>query len=443
MRGRALSAPQLLGLGVTLAAVAVYFGFTLNQLHGLRHMQTEMVDRGQRDALQLVRAQNDLYEIALTLHEMDEGGPYPLTGYHGAMERLRLDLQDALGREHPIAPGTRTREQQVLLDESLRRFWDEVDQMWMLASAGRDNEARTMIGTQLNAERTTLNSVVARLLVQNSTAASASASTIAETYARAEMNLYWFLAAVLVTIGATSASVIRFSRRAFERQERLSDERKVLAGKVIGVQEEVFRALARELHDEFGQVLTALGAMLQRARKRIPEDSPAQADLVEIRDVAASTLERVRLMSQMLHPPVLDDYGLAKSIEWYVRQFERQSGLRVHYERIGNGPVIGEQVAIQVYRILQEALNNVLRHAKVGEVWVRARYGPAEFHLEVEDHGVGLPPMAKPGGFGMISMRERADLLGGSLEFSKAEQGGVRVALLVPLRTESRDDISD
>jgi signal transduction histidine kinase len=434
MPGRALSAPQLLGLGVTLAAVAVYFGFTLNQLHDLRRIQTETVERGQREGLQLVRVQNDLYEIGLTLHQMEEGGPYPIAGYHGAMERLRLDLEEALEKEQHLAPGARTRDQQILLDESLRRFWGEVDEMWMLAADRRDNEARTMIRTQLDAERTTLNSVVARLLVQNSDAAWASASTIAQTYRRAEMNLYWFLTAVLVTIGATSASVIRFSRRAYERQERLSEERKVLAGKVISVQEDVFRALARELHDEFGQVLTALGAMLQRARKRIPADSPAQGDLAEIREVAASTLERVRLMSQMLHPPVLDDYGLEKSVEWYIRQFEKQADIRIYYEKIGNGPVIGEQVAIQVYRILQEALNNVLRHARVKEAWVRARYTPVDLCLEIEDHGVGLPPVERQSGFGLISMRERAGLLGGTLEFFKPEQGGVRLALQVPLR---------
>jgi signal transduction histidine kinase len=435
MAGRVLSAPQLVGLGVTLAAVAVYSGYTLRQVHALRHIQAETVDRGRRDALQLVRIQNDLYEIGLTLHEMSEAGPYPLTGYHGALERLRLDLQDALRQEHRLAPGSRTRDQQTLLEDSMRRFWDEMDRMWMLAGDARDNEARALIRTQLNAERTTLNSAVARLLVQNSAAETESADEIFRTYRSAEVNLYWFLAAVLMLIGTTGVNVIRFSRRAYERQERLSEERKMLAGNVIGVQEEVFRRLARELHDEFGQALTALGAMLQRVRKRIGADSPAQEDLAEIRAVAAATLERVRLMSQMLHPPVLDDYGLEKSLQWYLRQFEKQSGLMVHYEQSGHGPWIGDETAIQVYRILQEALNNVVRHAGVHEVWVRAGYSPAALRLEVEDHGVGLALSKAGGGMGLISMRERAGLVSASLEFEKPAQGGLRVVLEVPLRT--------
>jgi signal transduction histidine kinase len=436
MAGRAALAPQLFGLVVTLVAVAVYFGFTFDQVRGLQRLQTEIVDRNRRDSLQLIRIQNDLYQIGLTLREAAESGDqYPLTGYHGALQALRTDLDDAITQEHGLAPNSRTHDQQDLLEASLHRFWDEMDRMWMLASAGQEGEARTLVRTRLNSERGTLNSTVAQLLVENSDAGSAGERAISDIYRRGETNLYWFILAVLITISATGASVIRFSRRIFERLETVSDERKELAGKVITVQEEVFRTLARELHDDFGQVLTALGAMLQRAKSRIPEDSPAQADLKEIREVTVTTLERVRLMSQMLHPPVLDDHGLEKSIEWYLKQFQKQSGLVVHYEKIGNGPWIGDQVAIHVYRILQEALNNVLRHAKSSEVWVKAEYTPSQLRLTVEDHGVGMPVSQPRRGIGLISMRERAGLLGGVLEFANPAAGGVRVTLMVPLQS--------
>lgn len=436
MAGRTPLVPQLFGLAVTLAAVVTYFGFTFDQVRGLQRLQSEIVDRNRRDSLQLIRIQNDLYQIGLTLREAAESGDkYPLTGYHAPLQALRVDLDDAIAQEHGLAPNSRTGDQQNLLEASLRRFWDEMDRMWMLTFAGQEGEARTLVRTRLNSERGTLNSTVARLLVENSDAASTGERAIAEIYHRVEINLYWFLAAVLVTISATGASVIRFNRRIFERLAAVSEERKELAGKVIAVQEEVFRTLARELHDDFGQVLTALGAMLQRAKKRIPEDSPAREDLKEIREVAATTLERVRLMSQMLHPPVLDDYGLEKSIEWYIQQFQKQSGLDVHYEKIGNGPRIGDQVAIHVYRILQEALNNVVKHAKVSEVWVRAEYSLAELRLVVEDHGVGMPGSLPRRGIGLISMRERAGLLSGAIEFSGPAGGGVRITLTVPVQS--------
>jgi len=435
MAGRAPWVPQLVGLGVTLAAVAVYFGFTLDQVRGLQRLQVETVDRNRRDSLQLVRIQNDLFQIGLALHEMAESGdPLPLTTHHAEMNRLHADLDAAIALEHDLVPSSRTRDQQDVLEASVRRFWDDMDQMWMLARDGRENEARTLIRTRLNAERGTLDSSVARMLVQNSDAESAGARAVGEIYRRVETNLYWFLAAGLLAIGATGISVIRFSRRVFERLEKLSDERKELARQVINVQEDVFRTLARELHDEFGQVLTAIGAMLQQVKKKISEDSAAQTDLKEIREVAAGTLERVRLMSQMLHPPILDDYGLEKSIEWYLSQFEKQSGLRVHYEKIGGALWIGDQVAIHVYRILQEALNNVLRHARASEVWVRAEYTPSQLSLLIEDHGVGMPENVPRRGIGLVSMRERAGLLGGALAFAKPAAGGVRVQLQVPLQ---------
>lgn len=421
---------------MTLAAVAVYFGFTFDQVRGLQRLETEIVDRNRRDSLELIRIQNDLYQIGLTLREATESGDhYPLTGYHAPLQALRVDLDAAIAQEHGLAPNSRTHDQQDLLDASLRRFWDEMDRMWMLAFSGQEGEARTLVRTRLNSERGTMNSTVARLLVENSDAASAGAREIAGMYRRGERNLYLFIVVVLITISATGTSVIRFSRKVFERLEAVSDERKELAGKVITVQEEVFRTLARELHDDLGQVLTALGAMLQRVKRRIPGDSPVQEDLKEIREVTATTLDRVRLMSQMLHPRVLDDYGLEKSIEWYVKQFQKQSGLEVHYEKIGDGPWIGEQVAIHVYRILQEALNNVHRHAKVSEVWVRADYSPAQLRLVVEDHGVGMPSSSPRHGIGLISMRERAGLLSGGLEFSSSADGGVRVTLTVPLQS--------
>jgi signal transduction histidine kinase len=425
----------LLGLGVTLAAVAIYSGFTLVQLARLQRLQSVIVDRNHRDALQLMRIQNALNELGLTLQQMAAvGEAYPLTNYHGSVDSLRADLDDAVAAERSLAPASRAAAQQELFEVTLRRYWDDVDRMWMLASGGRDSEARALIRTLVSSERATLASVVGRMFVENRNAELASAGAVASIYRSAEINLYWFLAAVLVTILATSVSVIRFNRRLFSRLEVLSDERKLFAGKLISVQEELFKTLARELHDEFGQVLTAIGAMLQRARKRMSDDSPAQEDLREAREAASSTLERVRAMSQMLHPPVLDDYGLERSIEWYVKLFEKQSDLRVHYERIGDGPWIGNEVAIHVYRILQEALNNVLRHAQASEVWVRAEYTPATLRLVVEDHGVGFPAVSAGGGIGLISMRERAGLIGGSIDFSRPASGGACLTLQVPLR---------
>jgi signal transduction histidine kinase len=426
---------QLVGLGVTLAAVAVFSAYSLYQVRGLRRLQSDIVDRNRRDSLQLIRIQNDLNSVALALRDMTEGSePYPITAYRSEFDRLQSDLTDALKTEAKLTPATRSADQQRLLTSTFDRFWNEMDELWALAGAGRENDARAMIRTRLDAERATMTTLTARLLIQNIEAEAEAFREIQSIYGSVERNTYLLLAAVFLTIGLTSFYVIRFNRRIFDQLSALSEQRKHLAGQVISVQEDVFRTLARELHDDMGQVLTALGVMLMRAEKKVPEDSPARGEIREVRQIANQTLERARSMSQMLHPPVLDDYGLEKSIEWYKDTFSKQTGLKIHYEKIGVAPWIGDQVAIHVYRILQEALNNVLKHAGTGEAWLTVKYDPRHVEMVVQDRGAGLPLQPSKNGIGLISMRERAELLQGHIEFERPAEGGTRISLTVPFQ---------
>ena len=240
------------------------------------------------------------------------------------------------------------------------------------------------------------------------------------------------LAAILLT----AVAVAYTNKRVFEQIAALSEHKSVLARKLIAVQEEVLRSVSRELHDEFGQIFTAIGAMLARIeRKRIPVDSPLRADLEEVQGMTQTALDKVRSLSQMLHPAVIDDYGLEKAVEWYVPTFERQTGIPVEYSKEGTGPAIKNEMAIHVYRILQEALNNVARHSGSKSATVRVRYEPRSLWLEVEDRGVGLKSEdAKRGrGLGLVAMRERAELVHGRLKLENAPEGGTRVSLEVPI----------
>ena len=268
---------------------------------------------------------------------------------------------------------------------------------------------------------------------------SAATQQIQEIYAGVKRNIYFFLAAVLIVIALSGFYVLRVNRRIFDEIAALSEQRRTLAGKVITVQEDTFRQLARELHDEFGQVLTAVGMMLLRAEKKLSAaDEPVKEQIREVREIANQTLERVRTMSQMLHPPILDDYGLEKSIEWYIGQFQKQTGIKCTMRKPGSGPFIGDQVAIHVYRVLQEGLNNIVRHAQTQEAWVSASLRSPRMELEVEDHGPGLPAERPSNGMGLIAMRERAELLQGTLEFVRPPAGGTRVVLRVPLPAGSK-----
>src|SRR5579884_2952746 len=439
---RQLSSPTgrlMAGLAVTLAAVAVFSSWALWQIAGLRDLQTRIVDRSRRDSLQLLRIQNDLNQLGLVMRDMLAGDePYPLEAWKPQFERMKLDLADALETERRLAPAERSPDRQHYLADSLAQFWSTLDQAFAAAAAGHDQQARQMIRVAAEAQQNSLVDTVARLLVQNNEVEQQVTARIQNIYAGVEKNVYVFVAAVLVMIALTSLYLIQSNRRLFDRLETLSSERRDLSRKLIAVQEEVLRSISRELHDEFGQILTAIGAMLTRAAK---QNVPAsfKNDVLEIRDVAQSTLDRVRSLSLVLHPSILDEGGLEQAIDWYIPVFQKQSGLAVNYHKTGHSPVIGDAVAIHVYRVLQEALNNVAKHARTDRAEVRVVFAENELRLEVQDDGVGMAQGVRAGrrGIGTVGMRERAELLHGTIEFLQPHDGGTLVRLTVPLAEAS------
>ena len=266
--------PRLMaGLVVTLVAVGVFSWFSLVQIAGLRDLQTRVVDRNRRDSLQPLRIQSNLNSLAIAMRDMLSGDePYPLDAYKGQFEHLRMDLDDAMRLEQKLAPAERSPDRQHFLADSLTRLWTALDRAFALAAAGHDKEAREIVRTTTQAEQSVTFSV-SRLLVQNYEAEDQAMAHIQQIYVGVERNVYLFVAAMLLSLSLITLYLIYSNRRLFERLASLSGERRDLARKLITMQEEVLRSISRELHDEFGQILTAIGAMLTRAAKQNVPDS--------------------------------------------------------------------------------------------------------------------------------------------------------------------------
>jgi signal transduction histidine kinase len=413
-----------LGLAVTILAVLVYAGYITLQFAGVRRLQGEMVDRNRKDSLQLLRIQNDLNSLGLAMRDMlDEGEPYPLSAFSAQFERIRTDLEDALQQEAPLAEAAPTSEQRHYMFQSVSQFWVASDRMFELAQFNED-AARERIRDELQPRQAALTSAISRLLVQNNEGEELAAARIAQIYNRVQRQLYFFLAAILLAIVLTSLYLIRNNRRLFAQVEELSSQRSDLAQKLIATQESTLRHISRELHDEFGQVLTAIGSLLKRTAKHVPPDSPLHADLQEVQEIAQTTLNNIRSLSQALHPVLLEEAGLESTLDWYIPTVERQTGLVLHYQKSGEQFAIETGAAVQVYRVLQEALNNVSRHSGAKEAWIRLRFTPEQLQLDVEDHGKGMAPTPGPPGIGLVAMRERAELLGGTLSVSNLVAAG-------------------
>ena len=418
-----------------------YSAYITWQVAGLRKLQAELIDRNRKDSLQLLRIQNDLNLLAVAMRDMiDNDEPYPLTAWSAQFQRIRTDLDDAMRLEAALAPAGRTSEQSASLSTSLAQFWDAVDRVFALAADGKEKDARGQIQLSLQARQAALSTTVARLLVQNSENEEQAAQRIVEIYDRVQREVYVFLAATLAAILLTGFSMIRWNRRLFAHMAELSERRSELAQKLIATQESTLRYISRELHDEFGQILTAMGSMLGRAGTHAPEGSPLRTDLKEVQQIAQGTLDRVRSLSQALHPVMLDEVGLEATLDWYIPTVERQTGIAISYEKQGVPFALEGSAAVQIYRVMQEALNNMARHSGAKQAWVRLRFLPATLELEVEDHGAGFNGRPAKQGIGLVAMRERSELMGGRIVFSTPAAGGTMLHLTVPReKVESRE----
>jgi PAS domain S-box-containing protein len=205
-----------------------------------------------------------------------------------------------------------------------------------------------------------------------------------------------------------------------------------LSLRLVRVQEQERRRLARELHDGIGQVLTAAKLRAQGSLERAPEVAAVIEDLDQI-------LEQVRSLSLNLRPSMLDDLGLAATLRWYMNQQSALGKFEVELDLKGLEARLDPDVETAAYRIVQEAVTNVMRHAEARKVRVRAWRRDAEFELEISDDGRGFDPLARESHGGLLGMRERATLLGGSWVIHSAPDSGCIVRATLPLAADPRE----
>jgi signal transduction histidine kinase len=204
----------------------------------------------------------------------------------------------------------------------------------------------------------------------------------------------------------------------------------------LKVQEDTLQRVSRDLHDEFGQILTALGAVLARAERQASRAGgpAANGDLAQeihhARGVVQEAQQKIRTLSQMLRPTILDDFGLERTLRWYVTEFTRSMGLAARFEQTGEIPFIPPETAIHLYRIAQEAMTNAARHARAENVTVRLGCTQDRLRMEILDDGHGFDADPAAGGVGLVSMRERAERLGGT--FSILKENGCIIRVEVP-----------
>jgi two-component system, NarL family, sensor histidine kinase UhpB len=227
-------------------------------------------------------------------------------------------------------------------------------------------------------------------------------------------------------------------KQAEEKLRDYTERLKALSSRLLEAQEIERRWLARELHDEIGQLLTALLLHLDICLRSPPES--VQAKLEEALTISRDLMARVRKMSLELRPTMLDDLGILHPLLWHIENFFSRTGIAVHFKHSGVEGRFPRDCETGIYRIVQEGLNNVARHAGVGEAWVTLWADAETLNVQIEDRGRGFEVSgvrAGGAGAGLAGMQERAAFLGGKLLVESSPGQGTRVTASLPLGDRS------
>ena len=230
---------------------------------------------------------------------------------------------------------------------------------------------------------------------------------------------------------------ITLRKHSEDRLKQQQAELRELSARVLEAREEEKTLIARELHDELGQLLTALKMDLAWLRERLP---PAESELggkaAQMDALLDRTVTSVRRISAELRPLMLDDLGLHDAVTWLTDDFAARSGVSCQLTLAEESALEGleRNVANTVYRVLQESLTNIARHAQAAHAWVMLAGDAEGLRIEIEDdgRGIGKEDLVRPRSLGLKGMRERVLYLGGTLEIDRAPRGGTRVRARVP-----------
>lgn len=234
----------------------------------------------------------------------------------------------------------------------------------------------------------------------------------------------------------------RLYQEAHRREKKLAE----LLHQVVGAQEAERKRIARELHDATGQSLTAITLGLRGVENILADNAPAMAQQIsELRSYGTHALGELRQIIADLRPSQLDDLGLVAALQWYVQEFQKRYAIPVDFRIEGEPTRLPSEYETVLFRITQEALTNIAKHANASDVAVTLQTGPAQICVMIKDNGCGFNPDVvlnderQQTGWGLLGIQERTMLLGGKYEIDSAPGQGTYIRVSIPLEMEMRD----
>jgi signal transduction histidine kinase len=367
-----------------------------------------------------------------------------MTRYRGQLEHTYATLDRLLFEYEPVSTSPAEREQFARLRGELDGYRRT---MLELLSSDRSRwlaEARSVLSQRVTPRRDVVIAVSERVQALNRAGYVQQQSGVADVYRTIQRDL-WQLLGLALVIGVTIAVIAVLYAGRLERQLRqqrardlqLAHELQDLSAKLVTVQEEERRHIARELHDEIGQALTAIKVELAYAQRSIEQSQGPATVLQAARNITDSALHQVRDLSYLLHPAALDEFGLVSAIDGHLKSFARRHGVAVELTHHGMESRLPPAIESAAYRIVQEAVTNIAKHAHATECRVSLERNGA-LRLTIEDNGSGFDVQAvrtsDRRGLGLIGMRERASHLNGTVQVNSGLGLGTRIIVELPVR---------
>lgn len=444
-----IRAAVLLSFGLILG-LWVLTGYALSaRMVEIEEQTTALTARYIRaqDALSAIRMEINVSSIALrdTLLAQTEEAR---SRHRRRLEEAYADIGRELDHYTPVLAGA-SREPADRLRKEIAVYRDVVHEVMDAAHVGPEVHPSEWLARYIAPRRAAALEVSEELRRLNRVALVEHQAATAAIHRAAQHQWWYGLGVALAATLVIALSAILYAGRLESRLQagRVRDARQAqdlqqLSSRLVDAQEDERRIISRELHDEIGQVLSAIGVEAQLAARAIDQPADAHRALEEVQQLADRATRTVRDLSQLLRPAQLDDLGLGPAVDALVRGFARRHAAHVDLVQHGMTERLDPRIEVAAYRIVQEALTNAARHANAQHCIVRLINDGIRLQVTVTDDGAGLAQAASEThgrtGLGLISMRERALSLGGTFEVFSESGRGVRVTAEIPLTPRAR-----
>jgi signal transduction histidine kinase len=418
----------VLGVGALRRARAIY-----QEMHATQdaYLNTEAFRRS---------IVNDMYlaDILVRDYLMD---PSPSNAPHHR-EDLRAIQEPLQARMDNLTAGLKDTDKRSIerLNAELQRYWDSLDPMFSWTPQEKADKSWYFLRRKVLPQRQAVIDVareVARLSKEN---LDKERKRIEESEARYEsfltqVTLAIFLIGIVVAI-LTTRRVRVLERRHDDQTQQIAESQgnlRRLSRRLVQIQETERKSLSRELHDEVGQILTALGMELKNLESLRHDPGTFHGHIEELKALNAQAMRSLRDMAMGLRPSMLDDLGLEAALQWQGREFSRHTGVPATVQVTGVFENLSESQRTCIYRVVQEALTNCARHSRAKNVLVSVSESERGIVTVVHDDGVGFDVSNRSGGLGLIGTQERVDELGGEFNITSAHGKGTTVRVELPL----------